>query len=114
VLAASLRPVAAPYVAAAPDGARVRARLRVCARDEAVLWAAGAYLGSLAGRDLAVRCAEGRLDAKGRTRSRAVRKRPHGRYRRSCPVEFSYRGDEVAARQPKTVRGRHLDRTISC
>ena len=23
--------------------------------------------------------------------------RPHGRYRLSCPVEFSYRGDEVAA-----------------
>jgi hypothetical protein len=74
-LTASLRPVAAPYMAAAPDGARVRARLRVCARDEAVLWAAGAYLGSLAGSDLAVRCAEGRLDAKGRARSRAVRKR---------------------------------------
>ena len=74
-MTASLRPVAAPYVAAAPDGARVRARLRVCACDETVLWAAGAYLGSLAGRDLAVRCAEGRLDAKGRVRSRAVRKR---------------------------------------
>jgi hypothetical protein len=74
-LTVSLRPVAAPYVAAAPGGARVRARLRVCARDEAVLWAAGGYLGSLAGRDLAVRCAEGRLDAKGRARSRAVRKR---------------------------------------
>jgi hypothetical protein len=49
--------------------------LRVGAQDEAVLWAAGAHLGSLAGRDLAARCAEGRLDAKGRARSRAVRKR---------------------------------------
>ena len=74
-MTASLRPIAAPFVAAAPGGARVRARLRVCAQDEAVLWAAGAYLGSLAGRDLAARCAEGRLDAKGRARSRAVRKR---------------------------------------
>ena len=74
-MSASLRPIAAPYVAAAPGGARVRARLRVCARDEAVLGATGAYLGSLAGRDLAVRCAEGRLDAKGQARSRAVRKR---------------------------------------
>ena len=74
-MTASLRPIAAPFAAAAPGGARVRARLRVCARDEAVLWAAGVYLGSLAGRDLAVRCAEGRLDAKGRARSRAVRKR---------------------------------------
>jgi hypothetical protein len=74
-LTASLRPVAAPYVAAAPGGVRVRARLRVCARDEAVLWAAGTHLGSLAGKDLAARCAERRLDAKGQARSRAVRKR---------------------------------------
>src|SRR5580704_4153183 len=72
---ASLRPVAAPFVAAAPGGARVRARLRSSPQDEAVLWAVGAHLGSLAGRDIAARCAEGRLDARGRARSRAVRKR---------------------------------------
>jgi IS605 OrfB family transposase len=60
---------------AAPAGARVRTRLRVSADDEAVLWAVGRHLGSLAGRDLAARCAEGRLDAKGRAVSRAVRKR---------------------------------------
>jgi IS605 OrfB family transposase len=71
----SLRPVAAPFVAAAPAGARVRARLRLLPQDEAVLRAAGSHLGSLAGRDLAVRCAEGRLDARGQARSRAVRKR---------------------------------------
>lgn len=53
-----LRPVAAPFVAAAPAGARVRARLRVSGQDETVLRAAGRHLGSLAGRDLAVRCAE--------------------------------------------------------
>ena len=70
-----LRPIAAPFVAAAPAGARVRTRLRVSAQDEAVLWAAGTHLGSLAGRDLAARCAEGRLDAKGRAGSRARRKR---------------------------------------
>jgi hypothetical protein len=70
-----LRPVAAPFVAAAPAGARVRARLRVSAEDEAVLQAAGSHLGSLAGRDLAVRCAEGRLDSKGKAASRAARKR---------------------------------------
>jgi IS605 OrfB family transposase len=40
-----------------------------------VLRAAGSHLGSLAGRDLAARCAEGRLDARGRAVSRAVRKR---------------------------------------
>ena len=71
----SLRPVAAPFVAAAPAGARVRARLRLPAGDEAVLRAVGVHLGSLAGRDLAARCAEGRLDARGRARSRAARKR---------------------------------------
>ena len=71
----SLRPIAAPFVAAAPAGARVRTRLRVSAQDEAVLRAAGTHLGSLAGRDLAARCAEGRLDARGRAVSRARRKR---------------------------------------
>jgi IS605 OrfB family transposase len=70
-----LRPIAAPFVAAAPAGARVRTRLCVSAEDEVVLRAAGSHLGSLAGRDLAARCAEGRLDAKGRLVSRAVRKR---------------------------------------
>jgi IS605 OrfB family transposase len=71
----SLRPVAAPFVAAAPGGARVRARLRVSAEDEAVLRVVGAHLGSLAGKDLAALRAGGRLDAEGRARSRAVRKR---------------------------------------
>src|SRR6202035_2782844 len=70
-----LRPVAAPFVAAAPAGARVRTRLRVSGRDEAVLRAAGRHLGSLAGRDLAARAAAGPLDAAGRAGSRARRKR---------------------------------------
>jgi IS605 OrfB family transposase len=70
-----LRRVAAPFVAAAPAGARVRARLRLSAEDDAVLRAVGAHLGSLAGRDLAARCAEGRLDAVGKAASRAARKR---------------------------------------
>ena len=70
-----LRPVAAPFVAAAPAGARVRTRLRVSVEDAAVLRAAGSHLGALAGRDLAARCAEGRLDAKGRAVSRRERKR---------------------------------------
>jgi IS605 OrfB family transposase len=67
--------MASPFVAAAPAGARVRTRLRVSAQDAAVLWAVGGHLGSLAGRDLAVRCAQGRLDARGKAVSRAVRKR---------------------------------------
>jgi hypothetical protein len=70
-----LRPVAAPFVAAAPAGARMRTRLRVSPQDQAVLWAAGIHLGSLAGRDLAARCGEGRLDARGKAASRTVRKR---------------------------------------
>ena len=71
----ALREIAGSFVAAAPAGARVRTRLRVSAEDEAMLWAVGRHLGSLAGRDLAARCAEGRLDAKGEAVSRAARKR---------------------------------------
>ena len=53
----------------------VRTRLRLSAEDAAVLRAVGGHLGSLAGRDLAARCAQGPLDARGQARSRAVRKR---------------------------------------
>jgi hypothetical protein len=70
-----LREIAAPFVAGAPAGARVRTRLRVSPGDAAVLRAVGSHLGSLAGGDLAARCAEGRLDAKGRAVSRRERKR---------------------------------------
>jgi IS605 OrfB family transposase len=70
-----LREIRAPFVTAAPAGTRVRARLRVSAQDAAVLAAAGRHLGSLAGRDLAARCAEGELDATGRAVSRRERKR---------------------------------------
>lgn len=71
----ALRELAAPFVAAAPAGARVRTRLRVSAQDEAVLRTVGRHLGSLASRDLAARCAQGHLDAKGRNDFRAERKR---------------------------------------
>jgi hypothetical protein len=71
----ALREIAAPFVAAAPAGARVRTRLRVSPQDEAVLRAVGRHLGSLAGRDLAARCAERKLDARGRSDSRRERKR---------------------------------------
>jgi hypothetical protein len=70
-----LRQIAVPFVAAVPAGARVRARLRVSPQDEAVLRAVGSHLGSLAGGDLAARCAEGKLDARGRAESRKRRKR---------------------------------------
>ena len=74
-MSGSLRPVVAPFVAAAPVGARVRTRLRVSGQDEAVLRVVGRHLGSLAGRDLAARCSEGWLDAQGKAASRARRKR---------------------------------------
>ena len=70
-----LRTIAVPFVAAAPSGARVRTRLRLTGQDAAVLRAVGGHLGSLAGRDLAARCREGRLDAAGRAVSRRDRKR---------------------------------------
>ena len=69
-----LREIAAPFVAAAPAGARVRTRLRVSPQDAAVLAAVGRHLGSLAAGDLAARCAEGRLDARDRAVSRRGRK----------------------------------------
>lgn len=71
----ALRPIAAPFVAAVPAGARVRTRLRISPQDEAVLWAVGRHLGSLAGKELAARCTEGHLDAKGQKALRAARKR---------------------------------------
>ncbi len=70
----ALRTIAEPFVVAPPAGARVRTRLRVPDADAAVLREAGEHLGSLASADLAARCAEGRLDAKGRAESRRARK----------------------------------------
>jgi hypothetical protein len=70
-----LRTISAPFVAAAPAGARVRTRLRVSGQDARVLAAIGAHLGSLASRDLAARVRQGRLDGAGRAASRRGRKR---------------------------------------
>lgn len=70
-----LRVIAAPFVVARPGGVRVRTRLRGSADDETVLRALGSHLGRLAGADLARRCGEGRLDAKGAAVSRRARKR---------------------------------------
>jgi hypothetical protein len=69
-----LRQISGSYVAAPPAGARVRTRLRLTAGDAGILSAAGRHLGSLASADLAARCAEGLLDAKGKAKSRARRK----------------------------------------
>jgi hypothetical protein len=69
-----LRRIAEPFVVAPPAGARVRTRLRVSDADAMVLAEVGAHLGSLAGADLARRCAEGRLNADARRVSRQTRK----------------------------------------
>jgi hypothetical protein len=71
----ALREITGPFVVAPPAGIRVRTRLRVSGSDAAVLREVGGYLGSLASGNLAARCAEGRLDAKQRARSRQMRKR---------------------------------------
>jgi IS605 OrfB family transposase len=70
----ALRAIAEPFVVGPPTGASVRTRLRVADADAAVLRAAGEHLGSLASADLAARCAEGWLDARGRAESRRTRK----------------------------------------
>jgi IS605 OrfB family transposase len=69
------RRVAAPFVVAAPGGARIRARLRLGATDAQVLRLVGEHLGSLAGLDLAVRCRLGLGGAQGGGDQRAERKR---------------------------------------
>ncbi len=70
-----LRTIAAPFVAAPPSGARVRTRLMVDDTDRVVLKSLGVHLGHLASTDLALRCAEGTLNAKGKAASRKTRKK---------------------------------------
>jgi hypothetical protein len=53
----------------------VRTRLKVNVADTVVLRAIGSHLGALAGTDLALRCAQGQLDAKARADSRRERER---------------------------------------
>ncbi|MEU5893382.1 IS200/IS605 family accessory protein TnpB-related protein [Streptomyces sp. NPDC047461] len=55
-----LREVVASFVASGPSGVAIRTRLKgLTPEDEKVLRLVGAYLGSLASRDLKVRCADG-------------------------------------------------------
>jgi hypothetical protein len=55
-----LRTLAAPFVVAAPTGMRIRTRLHPTEAEAAVLTKTGTFLGSLAAKDLADRCALGR------------------------------------------------------
>lgn len=66
--------ISAPFVVAAPVGARVRTRVRASSQDARVLAAVGGHLGALASADLAARARQGRLDPAGRAASRRVRK----------------------------------------
>jgi hypothetical protein len=65
-----MRSISAPFLVARPVGVRITTRLRLSSADEAVVWAVGEYLGSLAGADLAWRCRLGTAADR-----RAVRKR---------------------------------------
>lgn len=57
---ADLRQIAAPFVVPGPTGVAIRDRLKgTVAQDELVLCVLGEHLGSLAGRDLKARCADG-------------------------------------------------------
>jgi hypothetical protein len=65
-----MRSISGPFVIARPAGTRIMTRLRLSSADEAVVWAVGEYLGSLAGADLSWRCRLGTA-----ADQRAVRKR---------------------------------------
>lgn len=69
------RNIAEPFIVAPPSGSRVRTRLVVARHEEEVLWGLGAYLGSLASKDLTQRCHDGRLTGSERSQSRRERKR---------------------------------------
>ena len=70
--ARQLRRLAAPFVAAAPAGARIRTSVHTTASEHEVLATVGAHLGRLANRDLAERCA---LGVGAKHKGRAERKR---------------------------------------
>ncbi len=74
-----MRQLAAPFVAAAPAGARIGTSLFVTSAEHGVLVQMGGHLGRLAGRDLAARCV---LGAGPKHKGRAERKRGK-RFRRT-------------------------------
>jgi hypothetical protein len=65
-----MRSISMPFVIARPAGTRIMTRLRLSAADEIVVWTVGAYLGRLAGSDIAERCRLGPA-----SQQRTVRKR---------------------------------------
>jgi hypothetical protein len=75
-----MRSICEPFVVALPAGARVRTRLRLSAADQAVVWAVGEYLGSLASADLAWRCRLGRGEDQRTVRKRTLTGRSSSRW----------------------------------
>ena len=67
-----MRQLAAPFVVAAPEGARIATSVHVTGSEHEVLVAMGEHLGRLANRDLAARCA---LGAGSKRKGRAERKK---------------------------------------
>jgi hypothetical protein len=67
-----MRSITPSFVVAPPTGAKVRTRLRLDPTDELVLLRIGEHLGSLAGRDLGVRCRLGQGQERRADRKRAL------------------------------------------
>jgi hypothetical protein len=67
-----MRSIPEPFIVAQPTGARIRARLRLSAWDEAVVRMVGEHLGRLAGQDLAARCRLGMGGDQRAARKRAL------------------------------------------
>jgi hypothetical protein len=68
----NMRSILPSFVVAPPTGAKVRTRLRLSTTDEEMLLQVGAYLGRLAGGDLAMRCRAGRGPDERTDRKRAL------------------------------------------
>ena len=108
-----LRSITAPFVVAPPKGARVRTRLMVDDHDAAALTEAGwrerwevarlfitadGETGKAWGSEtIRFHPGEHWVQVKLPAALSYLANRPHGRYQLSCPVDFPYRGDEVAA-----------------
>jgi len=95
-----LRSISEPFVIAPPKGDRVCTRLKVN-ENAAAVQHSGPHLGALAGSDLAVRCAQGKLAPKAHSDSRAARKR-------SLTAESSSRYGKGVPRREQSIAKREL------
>lgn len=112
-----LRPLASPVLMHAPVGASIRTRLRLSAEESGLLWELGCFLGSLASKDLAARCRDGR-DEQSADRSRrwAERKRSLTEVtssRWAGSITGWVNGQYVARREAQTREAAELRRAIA-